>query len=356
MIGDYNDENVPRYIHQALAGEPVHTERDAVLNGQQFWLEIDIVPDVRADGETDGVFILMTDVTERKKTETALRQSEELSRRVFESAPIGISLVGPGMRLLRVNKTMCRMVGYSEKELLAVGISNVIHPEEVESGMNRGKLLRAGEIPPYQTERRYLRKDGTVVWANVTAAVAKNEDDSSMFTIIGMTEDITARKEAEQTVRESAERFRGIFENSPFGISLVGSDRRILEVNPALCRMLGYSRSELLALPASYWTHPDDDRKYQEENKEFLKGQSPMLRTERHYIHRSGATVVTNNTASLVRRENGEPLYAVVILEDITEIKKAEATLRESEQLAATGRLAAGVAHEINNPLAGIHH
>ena len=331
VVGESNYESGHKHVVQALAGERTYLEREVFLQGKHLWLSTELVPDVGDGGAIEGVFVLITDLTDRKRIETALQESEELFRTVFESAPIGISLVGPGLEVWRVNNAMCRMLGYSEAELQAVGIAGLMHPEEVESGMTSATQLLAGQIPAYQTERRYIHKNGSVISANVIAAVAQDKSRATRFTI-GMAEDITARREVEQAGRESEARFRSVFENSSVGIALIRPDQQILEVNAAFCRMLGCSRSEILSRPSNHWTHSDDRLRYAEENDRLFRGEVPVLRSERRYLHSNGSIVEVQNSASIVEGRDGKPLYAVVILEDVTKINKTRKAQRRLEE------------------------
>ena len=121
-------------------------------------------------------------------------------------------------------------------------------------------------------------------------------------------------------------------------------NRQLIEVNASFCKMFGYSRPDMLSLPVDHWTHPDDRGRHKKENDELINGEIPVLRTERSYIHKSGAVLTTNLTGSIVRDGNGEPLYAVVILEDITERKKAE---EKQRRIDSTLRLMADHATDV---------
>jgi two-component system sensor histidine kinase/response regulator len=137
---------------------------------------------------------------------------------------------------------------------------------------------------------------------------------------------------AEQGLRASEERFRGAFENAPLGMCLSTLDGRFLQVNAALCRMLGYPEAELLNMTWPQLTHPDDLKNSAAWVDQLLENPSACLEIEKRYIHRSGAVVSARNRISLVRDAECRPSYFVVHVEDTSERKRAEAALRESEE------------------------
>jgi diguanylate cyclase (GGDEF)-like protein/PAS domain S-box-containing protein len=149
------------------------------------------------------------DFTERRRAEEALRQSEERFRAAFEGAPSGVALVGLDNRYLRANRALCEMLGYEEGELLGKETFEFTHPEDLAASRDRSRRLLAegGGPEAASLEKRYLRKDGSVVWA--VSYVSRIRDASGHPShFVAQYQDITARKEAEERLRESEERYR----------------------------------------------------------------------------------------------------------------------------------------------------
>jgi PAS domain S-box-containing protein len=147
------------------------------------------------------------DITHRKKAETALQQSEQRFRAVFEQAALGIVKVWPDGQFLRVNQGFCNIVGYSQLELKARKVGDISHPEDVEVDVESSNRLLAGEIFNYSVEKRFVRKDGSFVWTNVTVSLVRDGVGEPSY-LIGVIEDISSRKLAETILRQQIKRER----------------------------------------------------------------------------------------------------------------------------------------------------
>jgi PAS domain S-box-containing protein len=142
---------------------PPHEFRMAHKDGSWRCLEHS-VNNLLEDPDVGGLMVISRDVTERKETEKALEESEELFRGSFDDASIGMALVGIDGRWLRVNWALCEIVGYSEEELLEKTFQEITHPDDLEADLDYVRRLMAGEIRTYQMEKRYLHKEGHEVW------------------------------------------------------------------------------------------------------------------------------------------------------------------------------------------------
>ena len=152
-------------------------------------------------GNSERFFGTVQDISERKRAEEALRESEATFASAFEFAPIGKALVGPDGHFLRVNRVLCEIVGYTEAELLAVTFQEITHKDDLGLDLtNVDKMLRS-EIEAFQMEKRYLHKGGGVVWVLLSVSMVKNEKGEPAFFVSQM-QDITGRRKAEQRIQQ----------------------------------------------------------------------------------------------------------------------------------------------------------
>jgi PAS domain S-box-containing protein len=260
----------------------------------------------------------------------ALRDSEERYRRTFELAGSGLAHIGMDRRFLRVNRKLCEILGYPEAELLRLRGKDISHPEDADVINRERPRLYAGEIDSVRLEKRYLRKDRTVVWVAFQMVVERDADGKPLYEI-AVYDDITARKNAEMALRESEERYRRTFELAGSGLAHVSLEGRFLRVNPRACEIFGYSEKELVGMSVKELSHPEDRDLADGPRAGVLEGTRESARLEKRYVRKDGAVVWASLAIALERDAAGRPLYAISVLDDITPRKQAEAALRESE-------------------------
>ncbi len=152
--------------------------------------------------------------TRRNEASAAQRESLQRFGKVFEEGPLGMAVAGLDRRLVEVNQQLCKMLGYTRKELTALTFPEFTHPEDVDTDVELYTRLFRGEIPSYQIEKRYIRKNGETIWTQLTVSMLHDEDGSPMYGL-GMVEDITDRKRAEEALLASDDRFRNQYRNLP---------------------------------------------------------------------------------------------------------------------------------------------
>lgn len=157
---------------------------------------------------------IVVDMSEQRGMQDALRENEELFRRVFEEGPLGVAVVAKDHRYLKVNRAFGAMVGYEPREIAGKSFEEITHPEDRERDANLFAQVVRGEIPSYQLSKRYLKKDGETIWANLTRSVVRDSRGAPLYAL-SMIEDITERKQKDEALRESEERFRVALKNSP---------------------------------------------------------------------------------------------------------------------------------------------
>ncbi len=163
------------------------------------------LPLIDPSGEVVGLMTINRDITERKLGEIALRESEERFRKIFEEGPIGMSFVDADIRILKVNVALGAMLGYEPHELIGKSFQDITHPDDLATDRGLATKLIKGEIPFYRVEKRYIRKNGEVVWTHLTASLLRESNGKPLYGL-GMIENIDERKEAEETLRTLSKR------------------------------------------------------------------------------------------------------------------------------------------------------
>jgi len=202
-------------------------------------------------------------------------------------------------------------------------------------------------------EYRFRRVDDG--WAHIyDRAYIARDAFGNAWRVIGAMQDLTERKQAEAALRESEERFRRVFEEGPLGLALQGPNHRFLKVNNALCQMVGYSEAALLQMSFIDITHPDDVRADVELADRLFRREIPFYRMQKRYVKKNGEIIWVNLTMSIIVDNDGGPLYGLTMVEDITEVKRAQEEALARQKLESLGTLASGIAHDFNNLLGAI--
>ncbi len=238
-----------------------------------------------------------------------------------------------------------KILGHTEEEFVGRPSSLIFTPEDIEQGAHEQELETALSEGRAVEERWHVRRDGSRFFSSGIVTPLWDEG-GNLKGFSKVMRDTTERKRGEEEIRrlneslegrveertaelrESQERFRRAFEGSPIGMALTSLDRQYLQVNRALCEMLGYSEEELVATTFRDITHPDDMKISEEHDRRALKGELDSYRLEKRYVHAEGHTVWGLLNASLLRDEGGRPLYFVTQIQDITERKEYEEQLR----------------------------
>ncbi len=239
-----------------------------------------------------------------------------------------IFLTDRNLVILEANDRAVETFQRESNELIGMNMSKIRAPGTIKDLTKEKKILDEKGYATFETA--YLKKDGTIIPVEISARKVEIEGVSYFQSIC---RDITERKYAEETLRESEERFRKIFEDSPFSMSMTGKDLGIIRANSAFCKMLGYREEELKSFTFKDFTHPDyvigDDVAL----LRLVAEEIPVYHTEKQYIRKDGSVIWGSTTISIIRNNNDEVQYFLAMVEDITLRKKAEAELENSFSL-----------------------
>lgn len=266
----------------------------------------------------------------------ALKTSEAVLQAVFNQAGVGINLASPDGRYLRVNQTYCNILGYTPEELLQKDFNQITCPEDQEIGFQQRRRLFAGEIDGFSLEKRYIRKDGSLVWVNV-AVTAVYKTPGEVDYAICIVEDIDCRKQAEAQLRLSEARYRAIVEDQTELIARFAPDTTILFVNEAFCRYLGVKREEIIG--TSYAPQVfEADREQVAQQVQTMSFENPTVTIENRLVI-NGEVRWTQWINRMLFDDQGNFIEYQSVGRDVTDRKRAEEKLRqqlEQEVLVAT--------------------
>ena len=218
-----------------------------------------------APGGIKRLALYTKDITDRKNREAALEESEERFRANFEQAAVGMAHVSPDGRWLRVNQKLCRLVGYTADELKEMTFHAVNHPDDLEADLEYKRRVLDGEIDTYSMEKRYVRKDGSIIWVNLTTALVRHPSGKPNY-FIGVIEDISARKKMEEDLRASEARYRTLVESIPQKIFMKDRDCKWVTANENLAGQLGLKPEEVLGKVDSDFFPPELSKKYRDDD------------------------------------------------------------------------------------------
>lgn len=280
-----------------------------------------------------------------------ISESDQYFRRIFEDNPMPMAVTRPDGHFEDANAAFEQMLGYSAEELGKMTFRDLTHPENLEESTRQLQRLMAGEFPLFRTEKRYIARDGRVVWGVTTVSAVRHSDGSIRSKLV-MVQDITERHIREKALRSSEQSYRYLVDNLNVGVFRSNLEGHFLHANQAVVEMAGYdSLEELLALPTSrLYTNPQDRQRLVEE----------LLRTgEVHAFEllstrKDGSSYPISMTAKLMQNSVGEQNTILGIVEDLSKRKKAEEALQQTQRLESLGMLAGGIAHDFNNLLTSI--
>jgi two-component system, cell cycle sensor histidine kinase and response regulator CckA len=326
-----------------LSGEVPHGRTTAVMvrpGGERVFVDIVATIVDGADGRPRLVGTV-EDRTESVHAQRDLAESEARYRTLVEGVFEGIVLTVDDA-IVELNSGFEHISGYRREELLGRRLCDVI------PAATAWPLPERPGAPADPLEIRGRRKDGSEFIAAVVSQPVEYRGGRAQLLAIN---DVTARHDAERERTEARRRYAVLFNSAAVGMTLSRLDGTLIDVNEALASMLGYKRAELVGRPYTVLGTPAAEAGLRSQRALLLSGSREAFALELQLAHRDGSEVPARVTVSLVRDENGEPLYTASVIESIAERRRLEEHVRQTQKMNAIGQLAGGVAHDFNNLL-----
>ena len=321
-------------IRAALkAWKPVREELiNYTKSGEEFWLELDIVPIADATGWFTHWVSIERDVTERKRTQEVLAESQRQYRDLVETSHNVIWTVDLEGRFTFLNQASRAVFGRDPEEMIGRRFHEFV-PEDQHQANDEifARMLREGrDVIDYSN--RICRKDGSIAILNSNARIILDAQ-GQMIGISGMSQDTTEVVRAQEAIAQSEARFRGLFDQAAVGMCIASTEGIFLRTNERFCEIVGYSAEEILERDCVKTTHPDDREREAKTVARMLAGDLQTAAWEKRYIHKDGHAVWCNLTLSLLPGGGEQSRQFVAVIEDITERRAAIEQLRHREQL-----------------------
>ncbi len=298
---------------------------------------------------------IATDITERKHMEDTMRRSEERYRQLFEHNKAVELLIDPATgHIVDANLSACDYYGYSLEQLKELKIYdiNILTRQQVADEMAAAKREQRNHF-----FFQHRLASGEIRDVEVHSGPVHLDRRQLLYSII---HDVTARKQAEQALRKSENRYRMIFEHAPMGIVQGDLTGRFISINPAFERIIGYKNQQMQGKTWAEITHPEDREKNQELFAELLAGKRDHFHMTKRFLHKQGREVWVSMAVTGIREESEDNLsFTLAMFMDITERKQFEVALRDAKEAAEAANRAksaflANMSHELRTPLNGI--
>lgn len=327
-------------------------------NGKQYaldlpqgklWFELSVSPVKQTSTIKKNFILLARDISKRKLAENELNKSEEKLKNIFNLANSGIILANLDGTFLEFNDWWLKTTGYSREEFSLKKRSESTHPEDLEYSEKWFKKLISGKIDKYKIEKRYVKKDQTIFWGEASISAIKDKNDK-IINIVSVVSNITKRKIAEQSLRESEEKYRGLVENSPDGIITFVIDKITYANAEALRIVKAIDSVQVIGKSIIEFIHPDSKESVNQRMKELVMNDNASAIVEEKLVSVTGETIYVELKAIPTIFEHQEAIQ--VIIHDITKRKLTQNKIKQLSQAIEQSP----VAIEITNTLGIIEY
>ena len=324
---------IEKYGKVALTGKPILFENYS----QEFDRYYQVTAFRPAQNQFACIFM---DITKRQQAENNLRDREQKYKSLFDQSNDGIFLHDFKGIIIDTNLKANKMLGYEQGELSQLSLQ-ILHPDS-EAEVSRQAFEQTKSKGQFVFESKFIKKDGSIIDVDISSSIV----DQKKGIVQGIVRDITERKKAEESLKESKEKYRILVENANDSI-LVAQDGVIKFLNQKTEELTGYLAAELKKMPFADLIHPDDKKIVIERYKRRIEGEKFASTYSFKIVHKSGFERTVNINSILIQWEN-KPA-TLNFLRDVTQQTKLETQLKQAQKMESIGTLAGGIAHDFNN-------
>ena len=339
-------------LSRALIGEVLH----GIIHFNNRYNDALLLPHYDEYKKIDGIIGISHDISELISTRNLLKESEELYRNIFESAPIGIVRITLSGKVVSANLAFQKMLGYSENELLNLNFNDFTFEEDRKLSIEKITQTINSNTNIINFEKRYVHKNGNIIWVNLTSTSIINNKGDALY-LITMVENITDKKLAELALIESEKKYRMLFEKNLAGVFITTIEGNLISCNQAFAHIYGYdSPEEIFQIDVNNLYPGNQER---EVFIEILIKEKELKNYESRGRKKDGNEIWILENVELEYTEDGKITYIFGTILDITERKKAEQEILQAKEKAEEmnrlkSNFLANMSHELRTPLIGI--
>jgi len=300
-------------------------------DGSAFWANVLITPIYNEKKQLEGFIKITHDLTEQKRFSEQLRQSQENFKKTIDNSAIGMATVSLSGTWLQVNPALSKVLGYTETELLEKTFQDLTHPDDLDTDLKNVTALLNGDIETYQMEKRYCRKDGTYLWAQLNVSLVFNSNGQPEY-FIAQIQDIDERRTMEEEIKDHARKFEAIFNQTYQFIGIMSPEGIVLDANKSALKASGTRLEDVIGhyfWDTPWWSHSiEEQNKLKDAVKTANKGE--FVRFEATHPAPDGTLITVDFSLKPIKNDQNKVVMLVPEGRDITHIKEAEQKLERA--------------------------
>ena len=305
---------------------PLITVECTFLDGKEITTETRKIPIFDDEENVIQIITIIRDITEAKDAELKLKESQEKWKALSENSPAHIMLLDRDHKILSINRTVPDL---SKEEVIGTSVYTFVPQEFYQIARDSlNSVWETGEPTTYSTN--YITKEGETQFFDVW--IGPVIQSGKIFALVSHSMDVTEKKQAELKLKESEEKFRGFLDFGNIGMAIISIDKKWVYYNDQICEIFGFTREELLEKTWADLSYPEDLQSDVEQFNKILKGEIDSYQIDKRYIKKNGEIIYAHLTISCIRNSDGSVKHFLATLQDITESKNAEQSLKESEK------------------------